>query len=159
MRLSPVEASKILSGTIGPVVGRLVFNLGILGMALSSIILQMICCGFVAIEVFGLKFGSPRYRLACLLPVPGVLGAVLWTDISLWVAVPTTLLCGFLLPLAYLGFVKLQRSSVYLGSDLPRGPKATAWIGSMLVAILVLVVFLGWQAVDILLPSFMERVP
>jgi len=155
MRLSPVEASKILSGSIGPVVGRLVFNLGILGMALSSIILQMICCGFVAMEVFGLKFGSPRYRLACLLPAPGVLGAVLWTDISLWVAVPTTLLCGFLLPLAYLGFVRLQRSSVYLGSDLPRGPKATAWIGAMLVAILVLVVFLGWKAVDIALPAFM----
>ena len=120
---------------------------------MRQFILQMICCGFVAIEVFGLKFGSPRYRLACLLPAPGVLGAVLWTDISLWVAVPTTLLCGFLLPLAYLGFVRLQRSSVYLGSDLPRGPKATAWIGAMLVAILVLVVFLGWKVRPITLPA------
>ena len=153
--LSPVEASKVLAGTIGPGIGRLVFNLGILGMALSSIILQMVCCGFVAMEVFGWKFGSSRYRLACLLPVPGVLGAVLWTDISLWVAVPTTLLCGFLLPLAYLGFVKLQASAAYLGSDLPRGPKARAWIGSMVLAILVLVVFLGWTLVT-RGPSFLE---
>ena len=90
-----------------------------------------------------------------MLPVPGVLGAVLWTDISLWVAVPTTLLCGFLLPLAYLGFVKLQASGAYLGADLPRGPKARAWMGAMVVAILVLVVFLGWTLVT-RGPSFLE---
>ena len=53
MKLSPVEASRVLAEGIGPIAGRVVFNLGILGMALSSITLQMLTCGFVACEIFG----------------------------------------------------------------------------------------------------------
>jgi len=154
--LSPVQAAQALSGVVGEGLGRWIFNLGILGMAVSSIILQMVCCGFVATEVLGWRFGSARYRLACLLPAPGVLGAVLWKDIALWVAVPTTLLCGFMLPLAYLGFIKLQRSAAYQGSDLLRGPRATAWVGGMVLATLTLTVFLVWYAMT-KGPAFMER--
>jgi hypothetical protein len=97
--------------------------------------------------VLGWKFGSTKYRLACLLPAPGVLGAVLWKNIALWVAVPTTLLCGFLLPVAYLGFIKLHKNRAYLKEDLPTGPKANAWLGGMILATLTLTVFLVWYAI------------
>jgi Mn2+/Fe2+ NRAMP family transporter len=146
-RLSPVEAAQALATAVGEGFGRWIFNLGILGMAVSSIILQMVCCGFVATEVLGWRFGSKRYRLACLLPAPGVLGAVLWTDVALWVAVPTTLLCGFMLPLAYIGFIKLQRNHDYLGDDVPGGGKGAAWLGGMVLATLTLTVFLIWYAI------------
>lgn len=82
---------------------------------------------------------------------------MLWSEISLWVAVPTTLICGFFLPIAYLGFVKLQRSSAYLGSDLPRGPRATAWIGAMIAAMVILAVFLVWTAIT-RGPAFLESI-
>lgn len=155
--LSPVEAAQALSGVIGEGLGRWVFNLGILGMAVSSIILQMVCCGFVATEVLGWKFGSGKYRLACMLPAPGVLGAVLWKNIALWVAVPTTLLCGFLLPVAYLGFIKLQKNRAYLKDDLPTGTKAQAWVGGMILATLTLSVFLAWYAIT-KGPAFFDRI-
>jgi manganese transport protein len=154
--LSPVVAAKALSGVVGEGVGRWIFNLGILGMAVSSIILQMVCCGFVATEVLGWKFGSGKYRLACLLPAPGILGAVLWKDIAIWVAVPTTLLCGFMLPIAYIGFIKLHRSKSYLGADKPEGSRATAWLGGMVISTLTLTVFLIWYAVT-KGPSFIEK--
>jgi len=154
--LSPVQAAQALSGVVGEGMGRWIFNLGILGMAVSSIILQMVCCGFVATEVLGWKFGSGKYRLACLLPAPGVLGAVLWKDIAIWIAVPTTLLCGFMLPLAYIGFIKLQRNKTYLGDDAPKGGKATAWVGGMVISTLTLTVFLIWTAVT-KGPSFFEK--
>ena len=102
---------------IGPFWGRVVFHLGLLGMLLTTITLHMVCAGFAASEMFGWRFGSLRYRLALLLPTPGVLGSVFWSDLSVWVAVPTSILAGFLLPLAYIGFVKLQRSDAYLGED------------------------------------------
>jgi len=153
--LSPVEAGAALAPAVGGMLGRVVFDLGILGMAASSIILHMLCCGFACSEMFGWKVGSTKYRLACLIPVPGVLGAGLWGDMKLWIAVPTTILTGFLLPLAYLGFVKLQRSRGYLGDDLPRGPRATAWLGAMVLATLVLVVFLGWFTIT-RGPQFLE---
>ena len=66
---------------------------------------------------------------------------------KIWIAVPTTILTGFLLPLAYLGFLKLQRSKAYLGDDRPEGGRGAAWAGGILLATLVLSVFLVWFAV------------
>ena len=143
-KLAAVEAARSLEGVIGPGLSRVVFNLGILGMAWSSITLQMLCCGFAATELLGWQIGSAKYRLACLLPAPGVLGAFFWGDIAFWIAVPTTILCGCLLPLAYFGFCRLQRSREYLGDDVPRGSKATAWLGAMVLITLFLSVVFGW---------------
>ncbi len=146
-RLSPVEAAGALAPVVGETVGRVIFDLGILGMAMSTIALHMLCAGFACNEMFGWKVGSAKYKLACLLPTPGVLGAVFWSDMAIWIAVPTTILCGALLPVAYLGFLKLQRSEAYLGQDLPRGGKASAWYGGMVLATLTITVFLAWFAI------------
>jgi len=147
MRLSPVEAAGVLTGSVGPVAGRLVFSLGVLGMALSSITLQMLTCGFVGVELFGLTVGSWRHRLATWLPVPGVLGCVYWSDIAVWVAVPTNIICGLFLPAAYVGFCVLQRSRAYLGDDRPSGRAGAAWLAAMIGVTVFLIVFLGWYVV------------
>lgn len=148
IRLSPVEASQVLAEGVGPLAGRLVFNLGILGMALSSITLQMLTCGFVAAEIFGWEVGDRRYRVATWLPVPGVLGCVYWSDIAVWVAVPTNIVCGLFLPLAYVGFLILQRSRSYLGDDVPTGPAGNAWWLAMLAITVFMGGFLGWYAIQ-----------
>ncbi len=131
VRLSPVEAAGVLAGSIGPTAGRLVFGLGVLGMALSSITLQMLTCGFVGVELFGLTVGSCAHRLATWLPVPGVLGSVYWSEIAVWVAVPTNIVCGLFLPASYLGFCLLQRNVDYLGEDRPRGGLGHLWLIAM----------------------------
>lgn len=118
--IAPVAAAQSLATTIGPTAGRVVFNLGLLGMALSTITLHMLCTGFVCAEVFGFPIGSKKYRLATLLPTPGVLGPILWADYKVWLAVPTSIFCGFLLPVAYIGFLVMQRNRAYLGDDRPR---------------------------------------
>lgn len=148
IRLSPVQASAVLAEGIGPIAGRLVFNLGILAMALSSISLQMLTCGFVAAEIFGWEVTDRRYRLATLLPVPGLLGCVYWSDIAVWVAVPTNIICGLFLPLAYVGFLILQRSRAYLGDDVPSGPAGNAWWVAMLGITVFMGSFLGWYALQ-----------
>ena len=61
----------------------------------------------------------------------------------MWVAVPTNIICGLLLPIAYVGFIMLQRSRAYLGEDKPTGKLATVWILAMILATVVLVVGLG----------------
>lgn len=148
VKLSPVEASRVLAEGIGPIAGRVVFNLGILGMALSSITLQMLTCGFVACEIFGWETGGVRYRMATWLPVPGVLGSVYWSDIAVWVAVPTNIVCGLFLPLAYVGFLVLQRSSAYLGDERPAGAGGRLWWLAMLAITVFLGGFLGWYAIQ-----------
>lgn len=146
-RLAPVDAARSLADVVGLTFGRVIFNLGVLGMALSSITLQMLCAGFIAIELFGWPVGSAKYRLATLLPIPGVLGAVMWKDIAVWVAVPTNIFCGLFLPLAYLGFIKLQANKNYLGDDTPQGWRGRVWITGMLLITFFLIGFLGWYAI------------
>ena len=154
--ISPVEAAKTLAGVIGPVWGRLIFQLGILSMVLTTITMHMICAGFCCSEMFGWEFGSLKYRLAVLLPTPGVMGCFFWSEMSVWIAVPTSIVAGFLLPLAYLGFLKLQRSRAYLGDALPTGARGMAWFGGMVLATAVIIAFLGWYLLT-RGPAFLER--
>ena len=144
IRLSPVEAAQVLGRGIGPLAGRVVFGVGVLGMALSSITLQMLTCGFVAAELFDLEVGSAKHRLATWLPVPGVLGCVYWSDIAVWVAIPTNIVCGLFLPAAYAGFCVLQRSPVYLGDDRPTGGAGRVWLAAMIGVTAFLAGFFLW---------------
>ncbi len=146
-RLSPVQAAQTLGSVIGPEIGRLVFGLGILGMALSSMTLHMLVSGFVCAEVFGWEFGGSKYKAATLIPAPGILGCLYWSDIAVWVAVPTNIVCGLFLPLVYLGFIKLQTSRAYLGDDTPTGAGAGAWLIAMTLIALFLGGFFGWYLV------------
>ncbi|NQZ95649.1 MAG: divalent metal cation transporter [Myxococcales bacterium] len=143
-RLSPVEAAQSLAGVIGPAFGRVVFDLGVLGMVLSSMTLHMLACGFVCSEVFGWEFGGRRYQLATLLPLPGILGCVYWSEIAVWVAVPTNIVCGLFLPLVYFGIVRLQRSRGYLGDDRPQGLLGGVWLLGMAAGTLLLTTFFVW---------------
>ena len=77
-----------------------------------------------------------------------MLGSVYWNDVRLWMAVPTNVVCGFLLPVAYIGFFILQGKRSYLGSELPGGWRAKAWRGGMLLSTAVLVTGLVWFVVN-----------
>lgn len=144
-KISPPDAAAILAAPdrLGPVMGMWVFGLGIVAMALSSITMQMLCSGFALCEMCGWEAKGPRYKLGMMLPAIGVLGSVFWSDMSLWIAVPTNVVCGFLLPISYIAFVKMNRNRDYLGDDTPSGKTATLWTLGMCASILVLVGFLG----------------
>ncbi|MFC1636313.1 divalent metal cation transporter [Planctomycetota bacterium] len=136
-RLSPMEAARVFqSAGLGIFFSRIVFGLGIIGMALSSITVHMLTCGFAACELFGVEPGGWRYKLACLLPIPGVSGVILWKYMGPWVAVPTSAVCGLLLPLAYIIFLILNNNKRYLGSDKFAGARAVLWNFGMFAALL-----------------------
>ncbi|UCF42290.1 MAG: divalent metal cation transporter [Planctomycetota bacterium] len=136
--LSPARAAVMLEAAgLGTFFSRIVFSLGILGMVLSTITMQMLVCGFAACEAFGLEPGGWHHKLACLLPAPAVVGVLFWRHMGPWVAVPTTAICGLLLPVAYAAFFILNNSKKYLGQDKPIGAKALIWNIGMLAAIIV----------------------
>lgn len=101
-KLKPVEAAQAFGAVLGETGGRLVFDLGLVGMALSTIALHMVASGFAIAEIAGQGPDSRAYRLGTLAPIPGVLGPVLWDDL-LWLAVPTNIVCGLFLPITYVG--------------------------------------------------------
>ena len=101
--------------------------------------------------------GSWRHRLATWLPVPGLLGCVYWSDIAVWVAVPTNIICGLFLPAAYAGFCVPQRSRTYLGDDRPQGALGTLWFAAMLGVTIFLIGFLA-ILIRVLNPAYPEGV-
>jgi len=135
-KLSPTAAAAMLqSAGLSMFFSRIVFGLGIIGMALSSITMHMLICGFAACEVFGVEPGGWRYRLACLLPAPAMVGVVLWEYMKTWIAIPTSAICGLMLPIAFIAFFILNNSKKYLGKNKPRGIKAVVWNIAMLISI------------------------
>jgi Mn2+/Fe2+ NRAMP family transporter len=135
-KLSPIEAAAMLESVgLSMFFSRIIFGLGIVGMALSSITMHMLICGFAACEVFGVEPGGWRYRLACLIPAPAVAGVVLWPYIGPWIAIPASAICGLMLPIAFIAFFILNNSKRYLGENKPTGVKALVWNIAMLISI------------------------
>lgn len=135
-RLSPDMAMGMFANSgISEIGSRLIFSLGILGMAAGSLVMHMLCCGSAAAEMFGWDHHSRKYQLALLIPTPAVLGVFLWSSMGPYVILPTSAICGFLLPIAYVGWYWLNNSKAYLGDDRPKGGRRRLYNAAMLLCI------------------------
>lgn len=138
--ISPVTAASMLEAAgLPPVVSRMVFGLGIIGMCFNAITMHMLVCGFAASEIFGFRPEGIKYKLATLIPSIGFLGSVMWSTIGTWIAIPTSAISLIMLPVAYVGFFLLNNSEKYLGADMPRGGRRFWWNTAMLVSIIITV--------------------
>lgn len=136
--ISPIQAAGMLEAAgIPPLISRLIFGLGIIGMAVNAIILHMLVSGFAVCEIFGIEPKGWKYKLATLIPAPGLLGVILWSKIGTWIAIPTSAISLIMLPVAYIGFLLLNNSERYLGEDKPKGKLQFWWNTGMIIAILV----------------------
>jgi Mn2+/Fe2+ NRAMP family transporter len=152
-RLAPAQAGVMFAQAgMGDLVGRLIFPLGVFGMAAGSLVMHMLTCGSAAMEMFDLNEDSTAYRLACLIPTPAVLGVFLWSSMGPYVILPTSAFCGLLLPIAYVGWLILNNRGDYLGDDIPTGSKALVYNSAMILCVVVVIssvlysiqVGLGW---------------
>jgi len=145
-RIAPAQAATMFAQAgLGEVIGRLVFSLGVLGMAMGSLVMHMLTCGAAAMEMFGLKQDSRAYRLACLIPTPAVLGVFLWSSMGPYVVLPTSAICGFLLPVAYMGWLVLNNRRSYLGDDTPKGAKALAYNVAMMICLAIVLASVSYS--------------
>ena len=127
-----------LANSLQPLTGRsfanLMFGLGVLGMALSTITLLMLVSGLIICEIFNLPSTGWNYRLATLTAAFGALGPFVWNKAAFWLAIPTSVFGFTLLPLAYLTFLLLMNQRQFLGKDLPKGLRRWIWNILMIVA-------------------------
>ncbi len=140
------DAAKMLGAVMGETAARVLMGAGFLAMALSTITLHMLTCGFIVCEIFGRPTEGWFYRLAMLAPAIGVLG-VAYRQIPFWVGVFTSSIAFLLIPIVYIGIFILHNRPDYLGADKPKGTKALLWNLAMGLAILFLsgsAIFLWW---------------
>lgn len=129
----PVDAAQSLAGVLGSSAGRIVFDLGFMGMACGAISAHMVCCGFTVCEMFGLEYTPKRYRLFTLVPAIGVLGVMIQSPI--WLPVLASAIAFTMLPIAYLTFFILNNKRSYLGDAVGAGWKRTAFNVVLLIAL------------------------
>ncbi len=129
------DLSFSLEPLLGSFFGHLIFGIGVLGMALSSITLMMVISGMVLCEVFNKPKSKWLFRLGVLAPGLGVLGPFFWDQAYFWLAIPTSILTLLLLPIAYVTFLLMMNNKALMGRHMPKGKKRIAWNTLMIGAV------------------------
>lgn len=132
------DLAAALRPLTGDIFANILFGIGVLAMALSTITLLMLISGFVICEIFNLPQGGWYHRLGCLAAATGVLGPFLWGEnANFYVAIPTSVFGFMLLPIAYLTFFLLMNRKSLLGEEMPSAGRRLAWNLAMGIATLV----------------------
>ncbi len=132
----------------GKGVAQTVFGVGVLGMAVSTIIILMLINGFTICEMLGKPSEGTLHRVGSLLPgLTGGIGALLlWkTSAKFYVVQPTSIFGMMLLPIAYLTFFLMMNSRTLLGDNLPTGGRLVAVNLVMGLAVVAATIGAGWS--------------
>jgi hypothetical protein len=149
------DLAKAISPLAGDRVANIVFGLGVLGMALSTITLLMLISGFCVCEALGLESKGWAHRLGTLAATTGALGPFYWSKAAPALANYVSAFGLMLLPIAYWAFFFLMNRPKLLGDNMPRGVSRAVWnvlmffSASVATVASVYVVFnkLGWLGV------------
>lgn len=136
---SALEAARVLAPVVGATFGRVIFGIGMLAIALSTITVHMLMCAFIVSEMFGIDPTGWKYRLMVLTPAIGAFG-VAW-KLPFGVAVFASSTCVIFLPMAYVCFMVLHNKKRFMGDAMPRGGKRVLWNAGMALAIAVVTLF------------------
>ena len=145
VRRDAFNLASALERLTGKTVAHYVFGLGVLGMALSTIIMLMLISGFTVCEIFGLPQHGWPHRFGCLIAGLGVLGPFIYSGkTQFWLAVPTSVFGMTLLPIAYFTFFLMMNNRALMGGEILKGGKRTL-INLLMLGTLLLAGFgAGW---------------
>jgi Mn2+/Fe2+ NRAMP family transporter len=135
MTISPLAASKALSDVVGANAGRIIFNLGLIGMTCGAISTHMVVCGFTFCEMLGLEQTKTRFRLFALTPAIGMLGVV--TNLPMWFPVAASAICFAMLPIAYLAILIMSNKRSYIGDAVGQGVGRLVYNVLLVIALLM----------------------
>lgn len=132
--LKPVDAARSLETLLGSSLGRIILDLGFVGMACGAISTHMVVCGFTGCEMLKLEYTPKRYRMFTLIPAIGILGVAFPSP--LWMPIAASAIALTMLPIAYLTFFVMNNKKSYIGEAAGQGWKRAAFNLVMVVAIL-----------------------
>jgi manganese transport protein len=133
--LRPIDAARSLQTLLGSSLGRVILDLGFIGMACGAISTHMVVCGFTGCEMFKLDYTVSRYRRFTLLPAIGVLGVAFSSP--LWMPIVASAIALTMLPVAYIAFFIMNNKRSYLGDAVGRGWRRSLFNLAMVAAIIL----------------------
>ena len=134
VRRDAFNLSAALAPLTGDRIARYIFGLGVLGMGLGAATMLMLINSLCVCELLNRPpRGWVQFCGGALVSL-GLVGTLFWKDAMLYIAIPTSVFCMTLLPVAYLSFFLLMNQKTLLGKDLPRGMSRIVWNLLMAVA-------------------------
>ena len=117
--------AKDLASSLEPFLGKnsqLIFGIGVLAMAISTMIVHMMMNGYAISEAFGKPGQATIFMLGAAMPaLTGLLSPILWQgEAKTAIVVPAAVIATTLLPIAYVIFLMLMNSRKTLGDDMPQ---------------------------------------
>lgn len=122
-----LNLASALEPLTGDFLAQFVFGLGVLGMGISAATMLMTINGLCLCELLNRPLKGWTQRIGSLIVVPAALSAIFWKQPAPWLAMPTSVFCIILLPIAYLAFLLLMNQKAMLGDNMPQGGKRVIW--------------------------------
>jgi Mn2+/Fe2+ NRAMP family transporter len=136
-----MNLASALQPLTGNTIAQVVFGIGVLGMAVSTIIILMLINGFTLCEMLGRPNSKVVHFIGTVIAgLGGFLGPLyFWANATskAALAVPTSVIGGAMIPIAYFTFLLLMNSSSLLGESRPRGARAVKWNVLMAIATII----------------------
>jgi hypothetical protein len=129
-----LNLAAALEPLTGNFLAQFVFGLGVMGMGISAATMLMTINGLCLCELLNKPLKGWTQRIGSLIVVPAALSAIFWKQPAPWLAMPTSVFCIILLPIAYLAFLLLMNQKAMLGDHMPQGAKRVLWNVLMLIA-------------------------
>ncbi len=123
------QLATALEPLAGKTVSQTIFGFGVVGMALSTIIILMLINGLAFQELLGMPGSKGAYYLGCAVSgIAGFAGPFIWTGAAAAaLAIPTSVIGGSLIPIAYFTFFLMMNSKKVLGENRPKGFARVVW--------------------------------
>ena len=131
--LKPLQAAESFKGVLGEKAGRIIFDLGLIGMTCGAISTHMVVCGFTFCEMFGLEYTRARFRMFAMVPAIGLFGVV--ATLPFWFPVAASAVCFAMLPIAYLLFLIMNNKRSYIGNAVGSGAKRVVFNVLLIIAL------------------------
>ncbi|MEM6964933.1 MAG: divalent metal cation transporter, partial [Bacteroidota bacterium] len=118
---------------------QLIFGIGILAMALSTMLVHMMMNGFAISEALGSPGERKLFFAGAAIPaLMGLFSPIIWAGtVKSALVVPASVIATTLLPIAYLVFLLLMNSKKALGGELPQ----RRWIVNILMILATSIAF------------------
>ncbi len=132
-----MNLAEALEPLTGRAVAQIVFGIGVLGMAVSTIIMLMLISGYVFCEALNRPGDKVVHMCGTLVAgIGGFMGPFIWgnADARAALAVPTSVIGGAMIPIAYMTFLLLMNSRSLLGDRMPTGMRRVRWNVLMVTA-------------------------
>ncbi len=119
--------SETLAPLLGDDIARYVFGLGVLGMAMNAVLMNMLICGLCFSEILGRGMSAKWHLGGSMLIAISAVASVFFKGAKMWLVIHAGVIAMVLLPIAYGAFLVIMNSKKVLGNEAPSGWRRALW--------------------------------